>query len=254
MRLRSYSRADRGTELNQARGLHNEREPDLRSGSRHCPTAAVAPSSAFRRGNDSESAQVGRAVRSARQHLLRRAFSARTDTSRIPRYRRTIWKRVCRISAKLHADEWEKRNRRVGLLASRLYLGCRTRAQHFDSQPRQFMMPRVRSRDPQAKGGPDFLSCYRTWQGNEQSVIFESEPGIETIRKFSPTDYVGWDISVPDQYRDFIIKELKQFEEKKELPQLIIICLPNDHTSGTSANCPTPAACRRITTWHSGTS
>jgi len=75
-------------------------------------------------------------------------------------------------------------------------------------------------------------------------VIFESEAGIESIKEFSPTKYVGWNMSVPDQYRaDLIVEELKQFEEKGTLPQLIIICLPNDHTSGTSANCPTPAAC-----------
>ncbi len=37
--------------------------------------------------------------------------------------------------------------------------------------------------------------------------------------------------------------ELKDFEAKGEFPQLTIICLPNDHTSGTSRNCPTPAAC-----------
>lgn len=108
----------------------------------------------------------------------------------------------------------------------------------------EFMMPRVRWSDPQRKGTPDFLSCYRTWQGQEQSVIFESEPGIESIREFSPTKYVGWNMSVPDQYRaDFIINELREFEKQGSLPQLIIICLPNDHTSGTSANCPTPAAC-----------
>lgn len=108
----------------------------------------------------------------------------------------------------------------------------------------EFMLPRVRWSDPNRKGTPDFLSCFRTWQGLEQSVIFESTAGIESIKEFSPTKYVGWNMSVPDQYRaDFIIEELKQFEAQGNLPQLIIICLPNDHTSGTAANCPTPAAC-----------
>jgi DNA-binding beta-propeller fold protein YncE len=108
----------------------------------------------------------------------------------------------------------------------------------------EFMVPRVRWSDPNRKGAPDFLSCFRTWKGLEQSVIFESEAGVESLKEFSPTKYVGWNMSVPDQYRaDFIIEELKQFEQKGTLPQLIIICLPNDHTSGTSANCPTPAAC-----------
>lgn len=108
----------------------------------------------------------------------------------------------------------------------------------------EFMIPAVRWRDPNRKGAVDFLSCYKTWKGVEDLVIFESKPGIESIREFSPTDYVGWNMSVPDQYRaDFILKELAEFEKKGEYPRLVIICLPNDHTSGTAKNCPTPAAC-----------
>src|SRR5206468_7522830 len=38
------------------------------------------------------------------------------------------------------------------------------------------------------------------------------------------------------------IKELKQFESDGKFPHLSIICLPNDHTSGTKKNSPTPAA------------
>lgn len=108
----------------------------------------------------------------------------------------------------------------------------------------EFMMPATRWRDPSRKGKPPFLACYRTWKGESDEVIFECEPSIETIRPYSPTATVGWDMSVPDQFRaDFFLKELKEFEEKGEFPNLVIICLPNDHTSGTSPNCPTPAAC-----------
>lgn len=108
----------------------------------------------------------------------------------------------------------------------------------------EFMMPAVRWRDPAKRGRPPFLACYRTWKGESDEVIFESKPAIETIRPFSPTGYVGWEMAVPDQYRaDFILKELKEFEAKGEFPELTIICLPNDHTSGTSPNTPTPAAC-----------
>jgi hypothetical protein len=108
----------------------------------------------------------------------------------------------------------------------------------------EFMMPRVRYRDSNRSGSPDFLSCYRTWKGEADEVIFESTPGIESVGPFSPTDYVGWQMSVPDQYRaDFIINELKEFEAKGKFPQLTIICLPNDHASGTSPGAPTPDAC-----------
>ncbi len=108
----------------------------------------------------------------------------------------------------------------------------------------EFMLPKVRYRDPTKKGTPDYMTCYRTWKGESDEVIFESEPGIETIRPFSPTEYVGWEMSVPDQFRaDFVIKELAEFEAKGEYPNMVIICLPNDHGSGTSPNCPTPASC-----------
>ncbi|MCA9125478.1 MAG: beta-propeller fold lactonase family protein [Planctomycetales bacterium] len=108
----------------------------------------------------------------------------------------------------------------------------------------EFMMPEVRYRDPSQQGTPDFLACYRTWQGKSNEVIFECSPSIESLREISPVKYVGWQMSVPDQYRaDFVINELKGFEELGEFPQLTIICLPNDHASGTRPGCPTPAAC-----------
>ncbi len=108
----------------------------------------------------------------------------------------------------------------------------------------EFMMPRVRYRDPEREGQPDFLACYRTWKGDSDEVIFQSEPGIESVRSFSPTGYVGWNMSVPDQYRaDFVINEIREFEKQGQFPQLVIICLPNDHASGASPGCPTPDAC-----------
>jgi len=108
----------------------------------------------------------------------------------------------------------------------------------------EFMIPKVRWRDENRKGSPDFLDCYRTWKGETDDVIFESEPAIESVRPFSPTAYVGWEMAVPDQYRaDFFIQELKEFEKKGEYPNLVIICLPNDHTSGTRVGSPTPEAC-----------
>lgn len=108
----------------------------------------------------------------------------------------------------------------------------------------EFMAPKVRWADATKKGTPPYLACYRTWKGESKEVHFESEPSVESIRPFSPTDYVGWEMNVPDQYRaDFILRELTEYEAKGEFPNLVIICLPNDHTSGTSPGNPTPASC-----------
>jgi YVTN family beta-propeller protein len=107
----------------------------------------------------------------------------------------------------------------------------------------EFAAPAVKWRDGR-KGTPDFLACYRAWKGEANEVIFASYPMIETIRPYQPTNYVGWEMAVPDQYRaDVFLRELRQYEERGDLPNLVIICLPNDHTSGTSAGTPTPAAC-----------
>lgn len=108
----------------------------------------------------------------------------------------------------------------------------------------EFMAPSVHWRDKSKRGAPPFLACFNAWKKRSEDVVFESWPSVETLRSFSPTDYVGWEMSVPDQFRaDYIIKDLAEFEKKGEYPNLVIICLPQDHTSGTSPNCPTPAAC-----------
>lgn len=106
----------------------------------------------------------------------------------------------------------------------------------------EFMAPRVLWKDGR-KGDPSWRACYEQWKGDRNDVLFSSYPMVETIRAFSPSNYVGWEMSVPDQYRaDYILKELKEYEAKGQFPQFVIICLPNDHTSGTSKGCPTPAA------------
>lgn len=113
----------------------------------------------------------------------------------------------------------------------------------------EFMVPAVRWKNADRQGTPDFPACYRTWQAGTWKtgmgeVLFRSAPAIETIRPYSPVEYVGWEMAVPDQYRaDFVLRELQEYEARGEYPNLVIICLPNDHTSGTSPGWPTPAAC-----------
>jgi YVTN family beta-propeller protein len=106
----------------------------------------------------------------------------------------------------------------------------------------EFMKPNLQWRDRTKKGRPDYMSCFRTWKGADE-VAFACEPTIESIRPYSPSQYVGWAMEVPDQFRaDYIIRELAEFEKQGTFPNLTIICLPNDHTSGTSPKFPTPAS------------
>ena len=110
----------------------------------------------------------------------------------------------------------------------------------------EFMMPRVRWADARREGKPSFTDCFASWKEGvgKGKVVFGCEPAIESLRQHSPTDTIGWDMRVPDQFRaDRILHELAAYEARGEFPHLVIICLPNDHTSGTAVGAPTPAAC-----------
>jgi DNA-binding beta-propeller fold protein YncE len=108
----------------------------------------------------------------------------------------------------------------------------------------EFMTPAVRWRDAAKPSNPDFMACYLAWKNGTNDVVFQSKASMDTIRAFSSTRYVGWELSVPDQYRaELILRELVEFESKKDFPNFVLILLPQDHTNGTKPGSPTPAAC-----------
>ena len=107
----------------------------------------------------------------------------------------------------------------------------------------EFGITEARWKDPAKKGSPGFLDYYRQFTSQTGEIDIRSRPAIESLRPYLATNTVGWDLSIPDVFRAAqFIGELKQFEERGGFPNLSIICLPNDHTSGTKARFPTPAA------------
>jgi phosphoesterase family protein len=71
-------------------------------------------------------------------------------------------------------------------------------------------------------------------------VAAEAVPGLHG--RVAPS-YAGWDLDITDAKRyDSWLAEFRQFEANRNLPQLSIIRLPNDHTAGTRAGAPTPRA------------
>jgi YVTN family beta-propeller protein len=98
-------------------------------------------------------------------------------------------------------------------------------------------------KDPKRKGEPKFLDHYHEFFNGTDTINLSSRPAVESLRPYLNTNTVGWDMDVPDVFRAAqFIKELKAFERIGQFPNLIIICLPNNHTSGTAAGYPTPAA------------
>ncbi len=108
----------------------------------------------------------------------------------------------------------------------------------------EFAMPACRWVDPRRPGEPGWIDYWREFREGRGEVIIASEPSVESLRPYTPTNTVGWIMEVPDVWRaQFFTNELAQFEARGQLPSLVLICLPNDHTSGTRAGSPTPTAC-----------
>lgn len=75
----------------------------------------------------------------------------------------------------------------------------------------------------------------------------EAPEGYRGVKPFlvanTSKEFPGYNLDIQDQRRaDVWIRELSGFVAKGEMPQLQILRLPNDHTSGASANKPTPQA------------
>jgi YVTN family beta-propeller protein len=108
----------------------------------------------------------------------------------------------------------------------------------------EFAQPECRWKDPERKGRPEWKDYWEEYLQGHGDVVIGCEPTIETIRPFSPTDTVGWIMEVPDVWRArYITEQIAAWEHEGRMPQLILICLPDDHTSGTRAGSPTPEAC-----------
>ncbi len=107
----------------------------------------------------------------------------------------------------------------------------------------EFTMPACGWKNRSRRGSPKWKDYWDEFQSGGGIVRIGSRPSIESVRAFTPTNFVGWNMSVPDVWRArYITNQIAQWEKAGKMPQFVIICLPNDHTSGTTTNAPTPDA------------
>ena len=107
----------------------------------------------------------------------------------------------------------------------------------------EFAITDSKWKDPQRKGRLKFLDYFNDFQNKTGLIEISSRPAIESLRPHLCTSTVGWSMDIPDVFRAAqFIRELKDYERQGKFPNLVVICLPNDHTSGTKAGSPTPAA------------
>ena len=107
----------------------------------------------------------------------------------------------------------------------------------------EFTGPDCGWKDPARAGAPGWKDFWEEYLYEKGEVVIGSKPSLPSIEAFTSRDYVGWNLDVPDVWRARYIKnQIKKWEEKGEMPSLVLVCLPGDHTSGTRAGWPTPRA------------
>jgi YVTN family beta-propeller protein len=88
-----------------------------------------------------------------------------------------------------------------------------------------------------------FSQIWKDYLDGTGAIRFTQNIGIETLRRYSCPDYPGWNLRIPDVLRaDRFLKEFAEFERRGDFPNFVIVYLPNDHTTGTSPDAPTPQA------------
>lgn len=91
--------------------------------------------------------------------------------------------------------------------------------------------------------GATFTEIYQDFINGGNKIKIRAKSNLPQMESYTCPTYIGWPISVPDVYRaSEFIKELKEFEKNDNFPNLIIMLLPNDHTSGTRPGYQTPNA------------
>jgi YVTN family beta-propeller protein len=78
---------------------------------------------------------------------------------------------------------------------------------------------------------------------NGESPDEPASTKVEALQGHFDPKFRGYDLTYPDVKRaERFLEEVAEFEQKGDMPRLMILRLPNDHTSGTRPGSPTPTA------------
>jgi YVTN family beta-propeller protein len=91
--------------------------------------------------------------------------------------------------------------------------------------------------------GVTWTDVYNDYKNNTRKVKISVTANVAAMKPHTHPVYPGFPLITPDVYRaSLFIEELKEFEKKGEMPNLVYLFLPCNHTVGTSPGFPTPRA------------
>ncbi|HXF10392.1 MAG TPA: bifunctional YncE family protein/alkaline phosphatase family protein, partial [Desulfuromonadaceae bacterium] len=107
----------------------------------------------------------------------------------------------------------------------------------------EFTAPKNHWKDPSRRDRLNFEASYNDFVSDAQAIEYDCEPDIEALRPYLVKNWPSWDLNVPDVVRaKLFVEKWKAYEAADNLPNLVILWLPNDHTSGTKSGSPRPEA------------
>lgn len=87
------------------------------------------------------------------------------------------------------------------------------------------------------------LSNQETGEPHVPVGAFQTHADVPQLDRLLMREYPNFDMNIPDQYREVLFQHrFEGWVKGNNLPDLVLIHLPNDHTAGSAKNEPTPAA------------
>lgn len=84
---------------------------------------------------------------------------------------------------------------------------------------------------------------YEDWRGGARRIRIEPRTLVLGLKDVYAPRYPAYELRVPDQVRiEAFLEEFHEFEKNGNLPRLVVLLLPQDHTGGTAPQYPTPRA------------
>jgi YVTN family beta-propeller protein len=94
-----------------------------------------------------------------------------------------------------------------------------------------------------APKGTTWMDGYKDYLNGTNNVKLSVRANLKSLEPYTHPRYPWFPLLVPDVYRaNVFLDDLKAYEQKGQLPNLIYLTLPCDHTEGTRPDSPTPRA------------
>jgi YVTN family beta-propeller protein len=88
-----------------------------------------------------------------------------------------------------------------------------------------------------------WADLYADYKNGTQKVKVKATANVKALEPLTHPSFPWFPLLMPDAYRaKLFIDDLKEWEKKGEMPNLVYLALPCNHTNGTKAGFPTPRA------------